>query len=137
MLDKKLFTDFQIQTNDGQVLNANKAVLSARSPVFNAMLKNEMTEAKTGLVFVPDFDSKVMKLVLQFIYCDLVEGSNKTAAELVYAAEKYQLEELKQRCLNTIGSALSINNVAQAILIANRVSNATSLFNKCVRFLSR
>lgn len=135
MFDSELFADFRLMTSDYKLLTAHRVVLSARSPVFFAMLTNDMQEAVAGLVNVPDFDSNVMKEVLRFIYYAEIEDLDNIANVLVYAAEKYQLEMLKELCLESIIKNLKVKNLTEALLVSDRVSNASKLYIKCVDLL--
>ena len=91
-------------------LRANK--LLYRSAVFESMLKQNMREAQTNEVDIPDVDPDTLKLMLEFIYSgqvgirlfsknvgtitllsNKVENENYTA-ELLYAADKYELSDL-------------------------------------------
>ena len=65
--------------------------IAARSPVFLAMLTNNMKESKDNFVNIPDYDSGLMSEVLRFIYCNKVENLTSIAHKLIYAAENYQL----------------------------------------------
>ena len=87
-----------------------------RSAVFENMLKQNMREAQTNEVDIPDVDPDTLKLMLEFIYSGQVgirlfsknvgtitplsniitlkvKDENYTA-ELLYAADKYELSDL-------------------------------------------
>lgn len=136
MFEDDLFTDFTLTTSDDVTFSAHKAVLAARSPVFFAMLTNDMQEAKENAANVPDFDSSTLLELLRFIYCNEVEDLNKVAHELIYAAEKYQLGgDLKEMCVDSIVSSLTTENVLKSLMIACRVSETINLFDECVDFI--
>ncbi|KAI8467116.1 MAG: BTB/POZ protein [Monoraphidium minutum] len=48
----------------GRELPAHRAVLAAASPVFGAMLRAGMSEARTGMVRLPDADPVALELLL-------------------------------------------------------------------------
>lgn len=135
MFDNELFADFMLVTCDLVTLKAHKVVLSARSPVFYAMLTSDMQEAAAGVANIRDFDSRVMKEVLRFIYYAEVQNMDKIARDLVFAAEKYQLDMLKEMCLENIRKNLKVRNLTCAFLISDRVSNASKLYVDCVDML--
>ena len=137
MFDNELFTDFELRTKDGKKLKAHKAIMAARSPMVYAMLSNDMKKANENVVVVPDFDHVVMKEVLRFIYYNEVENMSKLVHDLINAAEKYQLEELKDLCLGPIISSLTVDNAVKSLLIADRVSNTKNLFDECLNFIMR
>lgn len=135
MFEDKAFSDFDLKCNDGEVLKAHKVILAARSQVFHAMLTNDMKESKEGFVDVCDFDSKVMKEVLRFMYRNKVEELKEMSQTLIFAAEKYELEELKELCIDSLIASLTTGNVFETLLIADRVSKGEKFFEKCVRLI--
>lgn len=137
MFECELFNDFELRTNDGKVLKAHKVILVARSPVFFAMLTTDMQESKENSTNVPDFDSMIMNEVLRFIYCNQVKNLKEIAHDLIYAAEKYQIEGLKAICLDSITSTLNVGNVIESLVISERVSKTGELFHKCVDLIVR
>jgi speckle-type POZ protein len=66
----------------GVHLSAHRCILSARSPVFHAMLKNEMTERMTGTISIDDVDPQVMQECLTFMYTD--ECSDSMVSQLIF-----------------------------------------------------
>lgn len=131
MLENEALSDFQLETSDGVVLKAHKVILAARSPVFFTMLTTDMEEKLKGSANVPDFNSIVMKEILSFIYCNEVNNLDDIVFDLIYAAEKYQIKELKKLCLQHIASMLHVENVVNALIIVNLVSEADELFDEC------
>ena len=87
-----------------------------RSVVFESMLKQNMREAQTNEVDIPDVDLDTLKLMLEFIYSGQVGirlfsknvgtitllsniitlkvNDENYTAELLYAADKYELSDL-------------------------------------------
>ena len=76
LLDKDL-ADVEITCGD-KSLPCHTSVLSARSPVFRAMFKAEMTEKKKGKVKIQGFSSDVIQNMLHFIYTGSVSTHAKT-----------------------------------------------------------
>lgn len=85
---KSLFADFSIKANDNQILHTSKCILGARSPVFLAMLTNDMEETRTNQVNITDYDSKVLEELLRYIYTGLIENAQEVAVDLIMAAKK-------------------------------------------------
>ena len=137
MFENELFSDFEIKTKDGKILKTHKAILAARSPMVYEMLKNEMNDVKGNFATVPDFNFVVMKEVLRFVYCNEVENLKQLARELIYAADKYQLDGLKDLCITPIISSLNVDNAVDTLLLTDRVSNTKNLFDDCLKFIMR
>lgn len=133
ILRDKIFTDVKIITVDSNVIEAHKFVL-ARSPVFQAMFKNEMKEKKSGEVHVKNFNYQTMISVIRFMYTDKVEDLKFVANELLNAADYYDLPELKETCITWLQHNISIHNFVQALLTAERFAIRT-LRDAALRFV--
>lgn len=58
------------------------------------MLKDDMEEAKTGVVDVVDVEENTMKKLLEFIYTGKIEEMDNQLEMLLYAADKYEINGL-------------------------------------------
>ena len=92
-------TDVELVINGANhVMAAHRAVLSARSPVFQAMFEENRSD-KSGKIHVSDVDPAIFEHFLRFIYTgELQTTTNKSLATL---AAKYQVETLLKLCENT------------------------------------
>ncbi|XP_068475014.1 BTB/POZ and MATH domain-containing protein 4-like [Phaseolus vulgaris] len=131
----------------GNKFYAHKIVLAARSSVFKDQFFNE-TEKVDREILVNDMEPKVLKALLHFIYKDtLIEDeelhfsvpstmtslSKLYVTKLLAAAHKYQLPRLKLMCESVLCKHISINSVAQ-ILIISDCYDAIQLKSICLRF---
>ncbi|KHJ90700.1 BTB/POZ domain protein [Oesophagostomum dentatum] len=91
-----LLTDFTIRVG-GREIRAHRAILAARSPVFQAMLMHELTnETKSGILEICDLDYEVVYELIYYIYCGRCQKEiGDIATDLLIAADKYRLVELK------------------------------------------
>ena len=115
MFSDKDMCDVQIICG-GQVFDCHQVILSARSPVFRIMFQADMAEKMTRKVNVTDVEPDVMSELLTFIYTGNTPKLDKLDKErvvktqtfdlfaqgLLMAAEKYQLEQLKNICLEKL-----------------------------------
>merc|ERR1711915_1074412 len=83
-------------------------MLSARSPVFEAMFFSNMAENKSGTVNVEDVDPDVMIEVLQYIYTGCSLNIDKHAMAILAASEKYLIEQLKGCCESVPSDSLKV-----------------------------
>jgi speckle-type POZ protein len=137
MFEEEIFCDLKIKTRDGVTLNVHKAILMARSPVFLTMLKTNMKELGTKTVKIEDFDSKSMQELLRFIYCEEVQDLKEIAKDLIYAAEKYEVNQLKEICIEELSKNVSDENVIELLIIADRISGTEELIKACLPVVSR
>lgn len=135
MFESKRLSDFEVKSKDGDVIKAHKAILAARSPVFLAMLEVDMDEAKKGFVNVSDFGTKALTELLRYIYCNEIEDIDEIARELIFTAEKYDLEPLKKLCIESIIKTLTADNVVEALMISHRLTNTIKLFDKSMSLI--
>ena len=103
----------------GTEFHAHKAILAARSPVFNAMFGHEMEETRQNRVDIPDVDEETMREVLRFIYTGNTPNLEGMADTLLAAADKYQLERLKVLCEESLVAGLATDNVCDTLVLAD------------------
>lgn len=61
-------------TADGEIVKANRMLLSARSPLFRAMLNSDMREASADTIKLSEIDTETLNGVLEWVSsCDYVE----------------------------------------------------------------
>ena len=58
------------------------------------MLTSDMREAKTGVVVLQDIEGKTMEKLLEFIYTGKIEEMDDQLERLLYAADKYEVQDL-------------------------------------------
>ncbi|XP_047100977.1 poly [ADP-ribose] polymerase tankyrase-1-like [Schistocerca piceifrons] len=103
-------------------LAAHRAVLAARSPVFQAMFQHDTLEASSGRVSITDVGGEVMRQVLSYIYTLQTPQLSGTAQHLLAAADKYGLSALKDVCEQQVAAQLTTENAAAAAVLAVRHS---------------
>ena len=96
----------------------------ARSPVFSAMFDNQMLESQTNIVNIKDFDDSVFEILLKFLYTGKVAQLNRDRCpQLLMAADKYQLNDLKTICGQYLYSNLNNDNAIQALVLADALND--------------
>ena len=97
------------------VIAAHKIIAGARSPVFADMFKQNMAQN----IEIEDMEPAVFQKMLQFIYtndCDVGEH----AEELLIAADKYDIKDLKDICEEELESELTVDNEARLLAVSNQ-----------------
>ncbi|GMN45508.1 hypothetical protein TIFTF001_014694 [Ficus carica] len=77
---------------------AHKAVLVSRSPVFRAMLENEMEESQSGTIKISDVSYEALHAFVSYLYTAEACLDEQMACDLLILAEKYQVKHLKTLC---------------------------------------
>jgi len=116
MLDTGRFSDCVIACG-GQEFPCHKFILSARSPVFDAMFSHDTKEQARNRVEIKDLDVKVVQDMIDYIYSGQVTELESKAAGLITAAEKYDLEELKQMCVTSLCNSIRDDNVLDMLVL--------------------
>ena len=128
------FSDVKLKTSRGKELKAHKCILAARSSIFEAMFKHDTIENKTSIVDIKDIEYDVLKEMLRYIYVGKVENIKTVASDLLIAADKYDIQDLKSKCENCIGNNISVENAVQIFDLADRY-NASRLKNRVMSFM--
>ncbi|CAL1285696.1 unnamed protein product [Larinioides sclopetarius] len=119
LAESSRFADVTLKCG-GASIPAHKIILSARSPVFAAMFVNPMKESLRNEVDITDIHESALRDLLKYVYtgktCDLTDSS---AAELLNAADKYQIQDLKAVCVYFLKNTMSLENVWDILVLGD------------------
>ncbi|XP_047918748.1 speckle-type POZ protein-like isoform X1 [Anser cygnoides] len=87
-------------------------------------------------VEINDVDPEVFKEMMRFIYTGKAPNLEKMADNLLAAADKYALERLKVMCEEALCSNLSVENVADILILAD-LHSAEQLKAQAIDFINR
>lgn len=118
LLESHKFADVVLHV-DGKEFRAQKAILAARSPVFAAMFEHDTSESTHNRVDVTDVDPDVFGDMLQFVYTGRAPSLDDMAADLLVAADKYALDQLKALCEECLCSKLTVETAAELFFLAD------------------
>lgn len=99
---------------------AHRAVLITRSPVFKAMLENEMEESKTRTIKIQDVSYDVLRTFVKYLYTAEVAVDEEMACNLLVLAEKYQVTHLKAFCEKFMTSKVNSENAIASYAFAHQ-----------------
>ncbi|XP_043484800.1 speckle-type POZ protein-like [Leptopilina heterotoma] len=102
---------------DNRELKAHKVILASRSPVFLAMFQHQFAEQNNNVTIV-DIRFEIFEALLQYIYNCEIKDLNDIADELLIAADKYLIDELKFMCEKVLTSNMSKEKAANLLSIA-------------------
>lgn len=103
-------------------LAVHRSVLVARSPVFAAMLAHDTVEASSGRIVIPDIEPHVLQQLVLFMYRERAPEFYTVGKQLLVAADKYCMPDLKEQCEQQLVRDLSLKNVVANSLLAVRHS---------------
>ena len=137
LLAEKNLADLEINC-DGEVFNCHQNILSARSPVFFAMFQVDMIENHSKKVHIRDVNKEVFSELLKFIYTGSVSSEDslkEQAKDILAAANKYQLDLLKELCEAQLVSTLNASNCLD-LLVLGDLHEAAKLKMAALDFVS-
>lgn len=134
IFNSKVFSDFTFISSDEKPFPVHRCILLARSKVLDKMLNAELLESETKEVTIKDINGETMFELLRFIYTGKANNLKSVAFDLLYAAEKYDLIELKSICAKSLAENLSVENVFQVIILSDRCK-AESLMKECIQLI--
>lgn len=121
LLEKRAFADIVIKVigddlNEMGSLSAHRAILAARSSVFEAMLTRDMVERRTNEIEINDLEFEVVKEMVSYIYTGFVNNMADYAVDLLFAADKYDLRSLGDLCVKYLIGHVNEKNVVDLLL---------------------
>ena len=94
-----------------------------------------MTESRTNRIVIDDIDAPAFKEVLKFIYCgDFPEDIDSSAEVYLPIAEKYGIQELKERSARALVQGITAENVVERVIMAH-LAQCPTLKNACAHRL--
>ncbi|XP_037034067.1 speckle-type POZ protein B-like [Bradysia coprophila] len=118
LFNNKKNSDVEIMCGN-ETFYAHKLILSARSKVFSAMLDSHMLETVTSKIILNDIDATVFHAILSYIYTGKVDVNDTiSCTELIYAAEKYDLSELKQYYFEQMCKGVTVKTIGNLAVAA-------------------
>ncbi|GFQ94979.1 TD and POZ domain-containing protein 3 [Trichonephila clavata] len=119
LLEEGSFYDSHLQVGD-VTFPVHKAILSARSPVFKAMFSQDMAEKNCAMVDIEDLDDDTVRQMLLYLYTDAINNfQRKNVERLYFAADKYEILCLKEKCASVLIANMEPSNVCQLLLMAD------------------
>ena len=121
-----------------EVFPAHKAILAGRSDVFKAMLASDMEEVKSGVIHVPDMTAKSLEIILWYLYTGKLKEEDlhpDALLDIIYGAEKYGLEELKNYCFRKLVACVNEENVGAMAVAAHSYNAEASVKATLQRFI--
>ena len=98
LINSPTYSDIEILCKDRKKLYGCRAILAARSEVFNSLFYNGMKETYEKQISFPEINSAGMEIVLEYTYTGSVEKDSLTKDNIVdafYMAEYFQLPDLQ------------------------------------------
>src|SRR4051794_18340168 len=102
LINNPKYSDIEILCGDGKKLYGCRAILAARSEVFDSLLYNGMKESYENQISFPKINSSVMELLLEYIYTGSITLTKNNIIEAFYATDYFQLPDLQDIILKAV-----------------------------------
>lgn len=136
LLERSRFSDVMLCTSDGKEFPSHKAILSARSSVFDAMFRHEqLQENMENRVCIDDISSQVLEALLNYIYCGDTSSVDQFSAELLIAADKYDIQSLINLCVESMMHQICTETAAKLYYTAD-VYQLSELKQVAINFIN-
>src|SRR5438046_1125531 len=112
LINDPKYSDLEILCKDEKKLYGCRAILAARSEVFNGLLYNGMRESYENKISFPKINSTEMEIILEYTYTGSVKEESLTKDNIVeafYAADYFQLLDLQNLIIKTVKNKLEEN----------------------------
>ncbi|GBB90598.1 hypothetical protein RclHR1_01760022 [Rhizophagus clarus] len=119
LINNSKYSDIEILCEDEKKLHACRAILAARSEVFDRLLYNGMKESHENQITFPKINSARMEIVLEYIYTGSFKEESLTKDNLIeafYAADYFQLSVLQGCIIKTVKDTNLIKNYSPELL---------------------
>lgn len=127
-------SDFKLVCSDQEEIPVHKFVIALKCPVLMEMIHAETSDYGINKMKLNDVDSKTMKTLLIYLYTGVLEKNQNLSSSLLYAAEKFQLSNLKTICISCMSDNLNIQNVLETFILADHY-NDKILEENCIGFI--
>src|SRR5690242_901939 len=85
LVNNPKYSDIEILCEDGKKLYGSRAILAARSEVFDGILYNGMKESYEKQISFPTINSSVMEIILKYTYTGSIRKESLTKDNIIEA----------------------------------------------------
>nr|GEU35010.1 hypothetical protein [Tanacetum cinerariifolium] len=119
MLSESIHTDITICASNGTI-EAHRAVLAARSPVFHSMFSHDLKEKEMSAINISDMTIEACQAFLSYIYTNIEhQDFIKHRLDLLRAADKYDVLDLQEACEESLMEDIDTKNVLERLQSAS------------------
>jgi len=112
IINNPKYNDIEILCEDGKRFCSCRAILAARSEVFDRLLYNGMKESHERQIVFPEINSSGMEIILEYIYTGMIKEESLTKDNIVEAfnaADYFQLPDLQDFIMKNVKNILEKN----------------------------
>lgn len=134
--DSALF-DKTILTSDEKEFKTHSVILALHSPVFEAMFANKnLVENEQQRVYIEDISGQVMEAFISYLYGQEYTEWKTIAGELAKAADKYDIQPLKNACIAAMTADITVEVAAKNFYYSHLLS-LNDTMNEIAQFIGK
>ena len=126
LINNPKYSDIEILCGDKKKLYGCRAILAARSEVFDRLLYGGMKESYEKQISFPKINSYVMMIMLEYIYTGSIKKESLTKDNIVeafYVADYFQLSDLQNLIIKTAKNDLEKNYMDHSPELLSKVAD--------------
>jgi len=101
-----------------KTFNVSKAILMWQSKVFERMFNSGMKESLENKVTIENISPTIMECFIKFLYLGKLDNLADLAKDLFILADKYEVKELREECINHLSSGFNKENSLERLQLA-------------------
>ncbi|CAI2191021.1 4380_t:CDS:2, partial [Funneliformis geosporum] len=112
LINNPKYSDLEIICKDEKKLHGCRAILAARSIVFDRLLYSRVGENYEKQISLSKINSSGMEVIMEYVYTGIVKGESLTKENIVdafIAADYFQLPDLQEFIMKTVKNTLEKN----------------------------
>jgi len=118
VLNSSEIADINFTLADGSVLFAHKIVLSARSDYFRTIFEGNFRESGKQHIDMQEIDRVTFMELLRFIYTNEISDVGDHVVDVLVAAGRFLLDDLKQSIEKQLESQLDTENTLDLLFLS-------------------
>src|ERR1044071_8140714 len=118
LINNPKYSDIELLCRNEEKLYGCRAILAARSEVFDRLLYNGMKESFEKRISFPKINSSGMEIILEYTYTGSIKESltKDNIVEAFHAADYFQLPDLQDFILETVKNTNYTENYSPELL---------------------
>ncbi|CAF1116575.1 unnamed protein product [Didymodactylos carnosus] len=127
------FSDVKIKVGSKE-FNVHRCILASCSEVFERMFSIDMLEKQTNIIEINDISDDIIEEMLRYIYYNDIKYLDQNALDLLYVADKYAIENLRNVCIKSLINSITYETAAEMLIRAN-IYNSKLLKDNILTFI--
>lgn len=128
-------SDLSIYVEDS-IFPVHKCILAAHSPIFRNMFTIGMKEQTDKKIYITNIAKEICNSMLSYIYTNKLNDLNNIANNLIFIADKYNIQDLLELCKETLIKNINAANVFDTLIIADDL-HMKDLELYCLQYISK